>query len=393
MPLERLARFTLLPELKCISFRETRKGSLIEAEKVSEFEVCPKCAEKSSSTYDRRWVRVKDEPIRGKYIVLRIRKRRFWCRPCKKPFTEPVPGIGKRQRTTARFRRALKWACDTFESLKKARKYMGCSSSTLYRLYYQQLILELKRRQYPWPSSIGIDEHKYGKNREYRYPEFATVFVDHKNKRIYEAVKGRDSLEVKEQIWHIPGRENVSLATIDLSVTYRRLIREMFPNARIVADKFHVVRLLHPAINRRRKTITGDVRSNPIRRLLLCSGKKLDFYKRSAVWQWLEHHPELKEIYTAKEAIHGLYRVRGYRRAEDALKRIIDRLGYSKIPELITLRKTLLRWRREILEYFRTGMTNGRTEAFNGKAKLIRKKGYGFRSFQNYRLRLLTACT
>lgn len=393
MPHERLARFTLLPELKFVSMKELRKGALIEAEKVSEFEVCPRCATKASSIYDRRWISVKDEPIRGKYIHLRIRKRRFWCKPCRRPFTEPVPGIGKRQRTTARFRRALKWACDTFESLKKARKYMGCSTNTLYRLYYQQLELELKRRQYPWPASIGIDEHRYGKNPECRHPEFATVFVDHRNSRIYEAVKGRSALEVKEQIAHIPGRENVRLATIDLSVTYRRLVSEMFPNARIVADKFHVVRLLHPAINKRRKAITGDVRSNPIRRLLLCSGKSLDFFQRSAIWQWLEQFPELKEIYHAKEAIHGLYRVRGYNKAKKALQRMIDRFGYSKIPEIVTLRKTLMKWRTQILEYFRTGVTNGRTEAFNGKAKLIRKKGYGFRSFKNYRLRLLTACT
>lgn len=203
---------------------------------------------------------------------------------------------------------------------------------------------------------------------------------------IYEAVKGRSALEVKEQIAHIPGRENVRLATIDLSVTYRRLVSEMFPNARIVADKFHVVRLLHPAINKRRKAITGDVRSNPIRRLLLCSGKSLDFFQRSAIWQWLEQFPELKEIYHAKEAIHGLYRVRGYNKAKKALQRMIDRFGYSKIPEIVTLRKTLMKWRTQILEYFRTGVTNGRTEAFNGKAKLIRKKGYGFRSFKNYAL-------
>lgn len=393
MPHERLARFTLLPELKFISIRELRRGAVIEAEKVSDFEVCPKCASRSQSTYDHRWVGVKDEPIRGRYIVLRIKKRRFWCKPCRKPFTEPVPGIGKRQRTTERFRRALKWACDNFESLKRARKHMGCSSSTLYRLYYRQLELELRKRRYPWPSSIGIDEHKYGKNRELRYPEFATVFVDHKNRRIYETVKGRDSLEVKEQIAHIPGRENVTLATIDLSTGYRRLVRDMFPNARIVADKFHVLRLLNPVINKRRKSITGDVRSNPIRRLLLCSGKRLDFFRRAAVWQWLDHHPELKEIYAAKEALHGLYRIKGYNKAKAALQGMIDRFGYSKIPEIGTLRTTLMRWRTEILEYFRTRMTNGRTEAFNGKAKLIRKKGYGFRSFKNYRLRLLTACT
>jgi len=268
------------------------------------------------------------------------------------------------------------------ESLTKARKHMGCSSSTLYRLHYHQLELELRKRQYPWPKSIGIDEHKYGKNREKRYPEFATIFVDHKGKRIFDVANGRNVLEVKEQIKHIPGSENVQCATIDLSPTYRKLVREHFPNAKITADKFHVVRLLHPAINRRRKEITGDKRNLPVRKLLLRSGKELDFFTRSMIYRWLDDHPELKEIYMAKEAIHGLYRVRGYERAKRALGKMLDRFGESKVKEIQTLRRTLLSWRNEILEYFKSRASNGRTEAFNGIAKLIRKKGYGFRSFK-----------
>lgn len=390
MPQERLARFNLLPELKFISVFEGRNEAVFEAEKTSAFEVCPKCAKPAYSVYDHRWVKVKDEPIRRRNVVLKIRKRRFWCTGCKKPFTEPVKGIGKGQRTTARFRRALHWACSNFKSLSDARNHMKCSYSTLYRLHYQQLDLELRKRQYPWPKTIGIDEHKYARNREKGHAEFATIFVDHKGKRVYDLVKGRDVLGVKEQIAHIPGTENVQTVTIDLSSTYRKLVRDTFPNARIVADKFHVVRLMHPAINRRRKEITGDKRKLMIRKLLLRSGKKLDHFTRSAVLSWLKEHPELNEIYHAKEAIHGLYRIKGYKRACKAYKGLLDRLGRSNVPEVIRLRKTLLSWRKEILEYFRNRVTNGRTEAFNGKAKLIRKMGYGFRSFKNYRLRLLT---
>lgn len=393
MPLERLARFALLPELKFIRLYESLESGIFDAEKASEFEVCPKCAKLCYGIYDRRWVTVKDAPIRGRKIVLRIRKRRFWCSACKKPFTEPVPGISKGHRTTARFQRELRWACDTFESLKKAQRHMGCSTSTLYRLYYKQLELDLRKRQYPWPRSIGVDEHKYAKNREKRYPEFATIFVDHKNRRVFELAKGRDFHEVKRQIERIPGRENVKVATLDLSQPYRRLITEMFPNAELVADKFHVVRLLHPAINRRRKEITGDKRKLPIRKLLLRNGKDLDYFTKTAIYRWLEDYPELKEIYMAKEAIHGLYRVRGHKRAERALQKMLDRFGHSKVKEVQTLRRTLLRWRKEILNYFKHRATNGRTEAFNGKAKLVRKKGYGFRSFENYRMRLLTCCT
>lgn len=393
MPLDRLARFIALPELEITKITESHRGGVYETRKTSSFEVCPKCASKCSTIYDRRWAQIADEPIRGKTATLRIHKRRFWCKSCEKPFTEPISGIGKGNRTTERYRKALLWACENFESLTKARRYMNCSSNTLYRLYYNQLRLELKKRQYPWPKTIGIDEHKYGKNREKNYPEFATVFVDHKGKRIYEVAKGRDVYDVTNQIRHIPGRENVQLATIDLSNPYRRLIKENFPNAKIVADKFHVVRLMHPVINRMRKEITGDKRKLGIRKLLLRNGKELDFFTKSAIYKWLEDHPELREVYMAKEAIHGIYRIKGYKRAKKAYGKLLDRLGESTLKEIKTLRRTLISWKDEILQYFITPATNGRTEAFNGKAKLVRKRGYGFRSFKNYRLRLLVSCT
>ena len=78
---------------------------------------------------------------------------------------------------------------------------------------------------------------------------------------------------------------------------------------------------------------------------------------------------------------------------EDAMFPIeTDRLSASTLPEPQTFRRTLLRWRREILTYFATGLTNARTEGFNNKAKLVKKRAYGYRSFRNYRLRLLNAC-
>jgi len=51
-----------------------------------------------------------------------------------------------------------------------------------------------------------------------------------------------------------------------------------------------------------------------------------------------------------------------------------------------------LLWRHAILEHIATGLTNARTEGFNNKAKLVKKRAYGYRSFRNYRLRLLNAC-
>ncbi len=82
MPADRLTRFTLLPELKLEGMHsEDGKYAVFIADKVSEFEVCPRCATVSRSVYDHRVVAIKDAPIREKNVRLRVRKRRFWCKP------------------------------------------------------------------------------------------------------------------------------------------------------------------------------------------------------------------------------------------------------------------------------------------------------------------------
>lgn len=393
MPESRLARLCLLPELKITGlYPEWGRYCVFEADKQSDFEVCPKCASPSRSVYDHRVVTVKDAPLRADCVKLRIRKRRFWCKPCRKPFTESVKGISKGKRHTARYRRELLWRCENFSDLKRVRRSLDCSSGFLYKALYEELQLRRGERRYPWPSRIGIDEHSFKRNKQYGHTEFVTFIIDQKNKKAFEAVHGRSFPELDAALRHIPGRENVRLVSMDLSSTYRQFVRRYFPNSRIVADKFHVVRLLNPAINRCRKEITGDKRSLGVRRLLLKNGHNVSFPIRSELWKWLNQHPELRELYECKEAIHRLYRCKGYERAREALTRITERMAASRLPEVQTLRRTLLGWFHEILEYFKTGLTNARVEGFNNVAKLIKKRAYGYRSFENYRLRLLHAC-
>ena len=393
MPQHRkVSQFLLLPELKLLKFGRDRSGRKHQqAEKISDFEVCPKCATPSKSVYDRRWVRAHDAPILGNQVWLHILKRRFFCKPCRKPFTEPIQGIRKGKRTTERFRRSLLWACDKFKDLSSVRTAYACSTWTIYQTLYEHLEINLRRHiNYPWPKTIGIDEHFFSRAKGYR--EFATVFVDYDNKRVRELALGKVKGELVEQIKHIDGRENVRNVVLDLADSYKSFAKDFFPNANIIADKFHVLRLLSPAINRRRKEITGDRRTHPIRKLLLRNGKKLDYFERKALHQWLEQHPELREIYHFKESLFGFYRVHGYSNASHVLTRITDAMAHSQLSEIKTLRRTLMKWRNEILNYFKNRITNARTEGFNNVAKLVQKRAYGVKSFKMYRLRYLNAC-
>jgi len=393
MPETMLLRRLLLPELKFVrSWQKPATATLgVEAEKKSTMEVCPRCATPSKSVYDHRRVVVRDAPVRALSVRLYVRKRRFSCRPCQRPFTEPVPGIRKGYRSTERYRRSLLWACENFSDLAAVRRAYRCSSGYLYNALYTQLELERRKRLYPWPAVIGLDEHFFRRGRG-GFRQFVSMVVDYKNRRLFELVDGKTVADMEAALGNIPGRDNVRHVVIDMCDPYRSFALRFFPNARLVADKFHVLRLLSPAINRHRRLIEGDRQSAVLRRLLLRSRHRLPFAERLALDRWLAEQPTLRALYQAKEAMHSLYRTRGRLRAERALTALTDALAVASLPELQTFRRTLMRWRREILAYFDTGLTNGRTEGFNNKAKLVKKRAYGYRSFRNYRLRLLNAC-
>jgi transposase len=362
-------------------------------EKTSGHEVCPRCATPSQSVYDHRTVTIRDEPMRKAEIRLLIRKRRFSCRPCRLPFTEPVDGIRKGYRTTQRYREALWDAAEEFVDLKTVRRRMRCSSGLLHRVVYEQLELRRRTRLYQWPDKVGIDEHYFRRNKSLDEREFVTMIVDHRNHRVMEVVDGKRGDKLLAALSHIPGRDNVRFVALDLCDPYKRFTKAFFPNAQLVADKFHVLRLIVPALVRHRRLVPATRDDAYLRRLLLRNRRSLKPWWRTDLMHWLDRHHVLRELYEAKESLHSLYRIRGHARAKRALMGLIETFARSVVPELQTLRRTLIKWRKEILAYFYSGrLTNARTEGFNLKAKLVKRRAYGYRSFGNYRLRLLNAC-
>jgi transposase len=275
-------------------------------------------------------------------------------------------------------------------SLKAVRENFECSNSMIYKSVFSQLEIKLREYNNPWPKVVGVDEHFFSRRKG--YSEFFTIFTDLKGHRVREAVHGRSKSEVLGKVKHIAGRENVEWVVQDLSETYRSITKELFPNAKRVADKFHVLRLLSPALRRRRIEITGDRRTLRIKRLLQKNRKDLNYSEKQDVDRWLTNYPELNLIYRFKEKLHELYRNTHQDRARASFDRLILELEMSDIPELLTLRKTLLSWKEEILNYFKKRITNAMTEGFNRVASLVKNLGFGYRNEQNYRLRFLSAC-
>ena len=390
-----LTQLISLPELEIehISRKQTRV-MFIYARSRSRERACPKCATYSQAAHDHREVRIKDEPIKGIRVELRVRKKRYYCKPCKKPFTELLRGVFSRARHTDRLARHILWLGKKFRTLKDAAQAVGLALTSVQRIFYSMLARDKgKLINYPWPKVVGIDETGFGKNKNGRGTQYDTVITDMVHGRVYELLFTKSARILFDQLKDMPGSENVQDVVMDLCAGFRSLSRALFPNAKITADKFHVLRLMLPAINKQRNAIYGRRYSHPSGSLLLRSRKKLSFIEKSQIENYIAPHEVLSKLYWAKEKLHELYRVKGYERASQAFERLIADLEKNKhIIELRRLRKTLLNWKEEILNYFRTGLTNAMAEGFNNKINTLKTNAYGYRNKNNFRLRVLRAC-
>jgi len=392
MPYESLARFVLLPELSLVENKLVHPATnvYVATKDRPRFEICPRCATQATAYYDKRTVKLHDEPLRNAQVRLVVHKHRWWCKKCKKPFTEPIAGVMPGRRTTQRFRRSLKQACEDFTDLSRVRRTYRCSTALVYKILYEQLELKWREYQYNWPKKVGIDEHFF---RRYNgSPQFATVLTDLTNRRLKEICFGKRSDEIIPQILHVQGRYGVELVSMDLAESYRKFSLNFFPSARIVADKFHVLRLLSPHLLKERRAISGKNITGLGRRVLLGPSWKLDYFEKRAFWEKLKEYPKLNELYWWKERLHNLYRIKGVRRATIAIDAMLDQMKGSSLREIQTLRRTLISWKEEILNYFQYRITNATTEGFNNVAKVVQRRAFGYKNFRNYRLRVLSAC-
>jgi transposase len=268
------------------------------------------------------------------------------------------------------------------------------SPATIER-WYQEFILnrtkELSNRCSP--RVLGIDEHFFTKKKG-----FATTFCDLANHKVYNVTLGRSELSLKPYLERIPERHRTKVVVMDLSETYRSIAKKYFPNAMIVADRFHVVRLVNQQFLKSWSLIDPDGRKNRgLLSLLRRHDYNLSEKQKVSLDGYLSRHPVLKEIYEFKQKLCQILSTKSANQVDarpvvyDFLE-MITQLRATTLEPLRQLGQTLYSWRNEIARMFRFTKTNGITEGFHNKMEMLSRRAFGFRNFENYRMRVLALC-
>lgn len=217
---------------------------------------------------------------------------------------------------------------------------------------------------------------------------FVTVVGDLDRGSLLEVIDSHKSDVIIEELKRQPQeiRENVKEVSIDMWGGFKKVIKEVFPKALIVIDRFHVMKLVNKALNKIRLLLNLKGLKN--RCLLLKNGSELIEEEKQELEELLNQSPSLRIAYEFKEELRDIYETSstvkmGIRRLEKWL--IYARCFFGQTAE--TLRKHLL----EICHYFINKTTSGVMAGINNKIKLIIRQSYGFKNFDSLRLKLL-AC-
>ena len=355
---------------------------------------CPFCASKDLKKKDKYIRKLNHETIGLRRTILYLEARKFYCKECGKYFNQRFPGILKYKRSTEAFRE------EVFERHKNGHtgsylsRSLSIGTATVERWSHDFLIRKISEsKNTPCPQVMGIDEHFFTKKKGY-----ATTLCDLKNHKIYDVVLGRTEVDLGAYFKALKGKEDVRVVVMDLSKTYRNIVRIHFPNAAIVSDRFHVVRLVNHHFLRVWTDIDPKGRKN--RGLLSLMRRhewRLARSQLDNLYKYLESFPGLKAIYDFKQDLVKLLLTK--RQTAYQCKRLIPlfldyiyKLKDSALLPLVTLGKTLESWQEEVVRMFRFTKSNGILEGFHNKMEMISRRSYGFRNFENYRLRVKALC-
>lgn len=352
---------------------------------------CGASALQSKGRYERR---VRHLSVVGKASELIVQCRRYRCLECKRTFVPELPGIKAWRHSSEPYRRELYESHHKGIAASTLAQDRRIGSATINRIYRDFTELEAKKRlSAQVPEVLGLDEHTLHKG-----DQSITTLCDLKNHRVFDIVQGRSAKAIKGYLMELKGREQVKMVCIDLSSSYRRLIRECFPNARIVSDRFHVVRIVQQHFMELFKQICPRIERD--RGALAALRKKpenLKAHQRERLDRLLGQYPALKAVYEQQLKVLELMRQKSAnapyaRKLARRLFERIDQLKASGFESMLTLAKTLESWAEPIACMWRFTKNNGITEGFHRKMKLIQRRAYGFRNFENYRLRVIALC-
>lgn len=239
---------------------------------------------------------------------------------------------------------------------------------------------------------LSIDEIYLGKEKK-----FYTLVIDLESGRIVWVAQGKGT-EALRKFWRALrlSKARIAAVTMDMSAAYWAAVAENLPDAAVVFDRFHIVKLVNEKLDDLRREMvreaTGLMKKTVkgIRYLLLMRRENVQEEKLPHLEEALKTNEPLNIGYLLKEALGLLWEQRSFKAMADFLKEWCQWAAESGVRQMQKLAKTLMLHAQGILNWWEHRISNGRMEGINNKIKTLLRQTYGLRDERYFTLKLFS---
>jgi transposase len=323
--------------------------------------VCPDCGRVSDQVHDYpRQRAVHDAPIRGYASQLVFDMRRFWCEACKRAFSEAIREVVPDCTYTYRLMREL---------ANPRRRQDVATLAEVYGLGYklvEGIVLRAaeeklaERAQEPIQvTHLGIDEIANRKGQG----DYRLVLTDLKGRQLLDMLPDRRKESLIEWLQDPPAGidlSELSWVATDLWAHYRDGVLAVYPQIKVVADRFHVTQALHRVIHEVRRDLQAQAQSDEekselkgLRYLLLKNQANLTEKNQARLERLAQEQPQLHRLWTLRQELHDWYEAdHTLEQARSELDDWLEKAQALGWEPLNTFCKTLTAWKDEVVNFF-----------------------------------------
>lgn len=346
--------------------------------------ICPACGAITDRIHDYRMQTIKDIPL-ARNTFLHLRKRRYRC-SCGKRFFEKNSFLPRYYRVTSRLVAEIMFSFKKLVPAKEIGSRFNVSAITAMRYFNL-----FNKKLTALPEVVSLDEFKGNSGGQ----KYNSIVVDPKNRVVLDILPNRYEGDLIKYFSKFTNKTEVKYFVCDMNPHFRLVAKTCFPNAVIIADRYHVVRQVFWAMERVRKNEQNKL-STGFRKyfkrskyLLSKPSEKLTEEEMDRLSLMFEIAPRLADAYRIKNdfltVIHAKSSAEGRKKLADWLLSV----EVMALPEFYDCTKAYHNWFNEILNSMDVPWTNGYIEGCNNKTKVLKRVCFGMRNFSNFRKRIL----
>ena len=345
---------------------------------------CPCCGTVTDRVHDYRMQIIKDVPL-ARDTFLHLRKRRYRC-DCGKRFFEINTFLPRYYRVTTRLVAEIMFAFKKTVSAKEIGCRYNVSSVTAMRYFNQ-----FNQRLTMLPEVISLDEFKGNSGGQ----KYNSIIVDPEKRIVLDILPNRFENNLIKYFSQFSNKNDVKYFVCDMNPHFRQVAKICFPQATIVADKYHVIRQVYWAMEKVRKNEQNKLSTRfrkyfkKSRNLLMKQTEKLSEEEMDRLSLMFEIAPRLADAYRIKNDFITVIRSNSSIEGKQRLVDWLFSVEVMDLPEFHDCTKAYHNWFQEIINSMDVPWTNGYIEGCNNKTKVLKRVSYGMRNFSHFRKRIL----